>query len=465
MDSNSVVLQRYAELGPKRFVDLCESILILYDGPWMATRDCPEGCYNPDPQDQEKARRLWRNTYAKLKPYEEKIYEDYRDMKSAPTGAYKNDEKRIIRAMYLLCEAYHNNVELWDEVQTGTSNPPELDTIKTKSKNVKVEESKKADSPLKLMKKAHAYLLETHTYFAKTRLPKLKKDLKVFISKVPEEKKEEMLKKRKESLKHNLCDSGFFCKCPKWVPAEEGNPMDKAFCADESTGLNHRSYSICALNTFFDEAGVLDDDKLAIYIYDNQNEVTLSDVQKFYTYIDLCNVINDLLPFDENNIMLAVLPVKEAEPDSLDEPVKEEPKAMSELESNGPIMPIDDNPPADEPISINNIYTDKLRTESVYKAYCRVMREIIIPKVISKVSGQKRSEKWRWPHVYDALRDKRLGYIGADAGATDFGYAMKELHPELVPANVTQRLKDKKKSYPTTADKNIITDIIKILKP
>lgn len=627
IDNNSIVDQRYAELRPKRFVDLCESIQQLYNGEWVIMGNSPEeGTYNPNPKDQERARKMWRNTYQLLKPYEKMIYEDFQDMEYGNPLAYQDGEKQVIWAMHQLCECYHNNVELWDEVQVGVSGPTIPDAEKAKMVDSKKEEAKpkKSESPLERMKKAHAYLLETHTYFAETRLPKLEKDLKTFISKVPEEKKVEMLKKRKETLKNNLCGSNFFCKCPQWMPVEEEYMIDQAFSPDEDGPILHSTYSSYALKTFFDGAGVLDEDKLALYIYDNQEEVKLTDVQKFFAYIDLTKVINDMLPFDENNIMLAELPVKEPEPNPFEDSAPAEPdeveysvskarayfksinekfakeslpllkerlqewcskfpigkrkeaieakrrsfmdelqrsnffkyygaevpmgfyenvaccadsqyeldrmcadeqfacdlddlydgldvlneeklrryiwvnqkrlnegqidamltydeackilptlmptdmevmaEAMTELENNGPMMPFDDDPTAEELISINTIYTDKIRKKSVYDAYCKVMKDTIIPKVLSKVSGQKRSEKWRWPHVYDALKDARLGYIGKDAGVTDFGHAMKELDSTLKPANVTQRLKDKSKDYPTTADKNIIADIINTLK-
>ena len=228
--------------------------------------------------------------------------------------------------------------------------------------------------------------------------------------------------------KYALLDSGFLDEmCYEVLVTDE---QLKQFEKDDVDVLNYQREGV--LDMLFDRTSKKwDKDLIARYIFSNRSRLTIDQINSFIRYTwQREDIEKELAGLDSGNNLYI------------------------ESKTNENV----------EVTNINPIYTEKLRFQSVYDAYCKVMKETIIPKVISKVAGQKRSEKWRWPHVYDALKDSRLGYIGKDAGVTDFGHAMKELNATLKPANVTQRLKDKSQDFPTTVDKNIITDIINKLK-
>lgn len=117
-DENSILDQHYYRIGPRRFIELREQIQALYDGPWVQMGSYLEdGMHVPVPEDQEMARRMWRNAYAVLKPYEPMIQQDFHDMQLDNIGVFYGVERQAINAMYDLIEAYHNNVELYDIMQ------------------------------------------------------------------------------------------------------------------------------------------------------------------------------------------------------------------------------------------------------------------------------------------------------------------------------------------------------------
>lgn len=118
IDNNSILDRHYHRIGPRRFIELREQIQTLYDGPWVQMGSYPEdGMHVPVPEDQEMARRMWRNAYAALKPYETTIRQDYEAMQLDYIGAFYDAERQAIYAMYHLIESYHNNVELYDIMQ------------------------------------------------------------------------------------------------------------------------------------------------------------------------------------------------------------------------------------------------------------------------------------------------------------------------------------------------------------
>lgn len=122
----SIIEQHYADLRPLRFIELSEQIRQLYDGPWVQIGNYPEeGANNPNPTDQAKARQMWRRAYKMLQPYEKLIYEDYQTISHDSLGVYAYHERQAITAMWKLCEAYHNVVELWDQLQRCDDRPLE----------------------------------------------------------------------------------------------------------------------------------------------------------------------------------------------------------------------------------------------------------------------------------------------------------------------------------------------------
>lgn len=98
------------------YIQLREQIQQIYDGDWVQIGDSPEeGCHNPTLEGQERARKMWRNAYDILKPHEIDIYTDNRIIENEDK-CYANEIAHSIHAMFLLCEQYHNVVELYDKV-------------------------------------------------------------------------------------------------------------------------------------------------------------------------------------------------------------------------------------------------------------------------------------------------------------------------------------------------------------
>ena len=57
------------------YIELREQIQQVYDGGWVQLGSSPEeGCHNPTPEGQERARNMWRNAYGILKSHENYIY-------------------------------------------------------------------------------------------------------------------------------------------------------------------------------------------------------------------------------------------------------------------------------------------------------------------------------------------------------------------------------------------------------
>lgn len=489
-----------------------------------------------------------------------------------------------------------------------------------------------AETYYEKMHKAIEYLHKSHSFFITKMFPSLEKDIETWVMDLPENKKLEALKKRKNQLKVILERSGFLSKYSSEIPRRDIEFVYDAFGVEvKASDVLSSMYFNAALTDLFDGMGVLNVDKLAVYIYDHQEDITPPMVSAFFKYVELTKVLNGFikpyeevedffanierigerleavetskepkkLPYDEELAMMyledkqhefevtqlpkeirrvlrwweripkakqtvkliekkseeywqklfdskfldhygfglsreeiesIIMDENEGLIDSFDQTVAytEFSHALNHLYEGIDVLnmerleryvwqhqqfltneqlfafltyhemktflpslldgdcdaltvikkktigevDVDEKTKLnvlvgtfnddEQEIDINTIYTESLRTKSVYDAFCNVMRECIVPKVNEK--GGSRAKKWCWPHVYDALKDERLGYIGSDASITEFGRAMHELDSTVKAVNVTQRLKVKRKDYPSTTDNNIIADIIKTMQ-
>ena len=87
----------------------------------------------------------------------------------------------------------------------------------------------------------------------------------------------------------------------------------------------------------------------------------------------------------------------------------------------------------------------------------------INPRV--NVAKGNRSEKWKWPHVKEALILLKL--VDEKINPTDFGEAINALLPERSAASVKQSFKYGRinPDFPNVTDKSIIAEIVKMLQP
>lgn len=253
-------------------------------------------------------------------------------------------------------------------------------------------------------------------------------DFETFMISVPKRQSLRVAKLNNQlhDYKYALFNSGFLDEmcCEVLVTDEQLKKFEK----DEVDVLNYQREGV--LDMLFDSTSKKwDKDIIARYIFSNRFMLTRDQINSFIRYTwQKEDIEKELAGVDSGNNLFI----------------------ESKLYENVDVT------------DINPIYTEKLRTRSVYNAYCKVMKETIIPKV--KMKGGARTKNWRWPHVFEALKDDRLGFIGKDTGATDFGRAMHELDSDLKATNVKTRVNDRCDGFPKTADKSIITDIVNTIK-
>lgn len=283
----NIIEQHYADLRPLRFIELSEQIQQLYDGPWVQVGDYPEdGVNNPNPVDQEKARKMWRKTYKLLKPYEELIYEDYQAISVDSYGVYLNKERQAITAMWALCEAYHNVVELWDMMQEEPEEPDPFDVPAPP-----VPEQVPYD-----MHKAMSYFAEKERLYKEQHLPIIKDRLQRWWRRIPEEKHEEAIKNKQISYESELQKSGFF----EYYGAEV-NPEfyeNVACCADSQWEVDRMCADeqfACDMDDIHDGMDILNIEKLEKYIWENQKRLTDSQIFAFLTYEEMKTYLPDMM--------------------------------------------------------------------------------------------------------------------------------------------------------------------------
>ena len=113
-----VFTERYPGVEPEQYIELNSQIQLLYDGEYKMWGTWPEdGACNPTPEQQEKARNMWRNIYTMIRQYERNIEEDLKKL-SEKARFNENSEEIIVHdaidAMHHLIHQYHSIVEPWD---------------------------------------------------------------------------------------------------------------------------------------------------------------------------------------------------------------------------------------------------------------------------------------------------------------------------------------------------------------
>ena len=287
MDSQYIIEQHYADLRPLRFIELSEQIQQLYDGPWVQVGDYPEdGVNNPNPADQEKARKMWRNTYKLLKPYEKLIYEDYQSICIECFGPYSDKERQAIAAMWALCEAFHNVVELWDMMQEEPEEPDPFDVPAPS-----LPEQVPYD-----MHKAMSYFAEKEKLYREQHLPVIKDRLQRWWGRIPEERREEAIKGKQQAYESDFRKSGFLdYYCAEITPGfiEEMIPLaDDGYMAQRM--LDDEQYA-CDMDDLYDGMDILNIEKLEKYIWENQKRLSDEQIFSFLTYEEMKTYLPDMM--------------------------------------------------------------------------------------------------------------------------------------------------------------------------
>lgn len=316
--ANDILKQRYPNINAKGFIELAVQIQQLYDGPWVIVGNCPEeGCYNPNPQDQARARNKWRKAYRMLMQYEDQIIREF-NILDTPVSSYWNDDegKQAVRAMWDICCKYHDVVELWD--MTEGDDEPES----------KKEPEKKEETYYEKMHNAHSYLNASYDFFKSEIFPAVEENTHTWVLSLPEDSRLDMIKKRKEAVRTNLIRTDFFMHYPATIPAQEENMIYEAFNEPELSEVMHDTFASYALEDMFEGVGILNVDKVALHLYEHKDEIPRTAVSAFFKYIELTKVLNGyIIPNEVVDTFVANISVKKPAP--FDTPVTAEPEQVA----------------------------------------------------------------------------------------------------------------------------------------
>lgn len=441
--------QRYAGLQPKRFISLSEQINQLYEGPWVQMGAYPEdGTNNPNPSDQEKARKMWRNVYKKLKPFESFIYEDYLLCKENEWEWSSEWEYSAVMAMHDLCESYHNIVELWDEIQT------QIDDEEVVFSPVG-HEIVPYDS-----ESAVVYFEQKNALFKAEYLPKAIARLKKWLQRIPDEKREEAIGMKLEMYEKEMRRSGFLeFYMADITPGFMEEVLPLADSQDMAQRMMDDEQYACDMYDLHDGIDVLNMEKLEQYVWEHQK--CLKDEQLF-----------SFLLYEE---MKCYLPKLKQTPlakfkaflDSLTVSLEFDPLSMAPTVSIGRANERQDSSAAEgkdvkKQIELPVYFASELRANKRASEALIGCLNDMAPRI--NVLKGNRSEKWQWPHLRAAFIVLKL--VDKDINPTDFGKAINTLLPSRSAASVKQSFKYGRinSDFPNVADKSIIAEMVKRLE-
>lgn len=459
MDYQYIIEQHYGDLQPQKFIGLAEQIQQLYDGPWVQLGPSPdEGTTNPNPADQEKARKMWRKAYKLLQPYEKLINEDYQEMQVDSLGVYLDKERQAILAMYKLCDAYHNEVELWDQMQEDS------DPIVEQEYRIPEQVQYNRD-------KAKNYFSLKEQLFKNQHFPIEKDRLSRWWNRVPEEKQEEALKIRQKAYEKDLKNSGFFDYYDVEIsPDVYVGAYDFYDSYQEANRQLEDCRFICIIQDLNDGIDVLNIEKLERYIWENQKRLSDEQIFAFLTYEEMKTYLPDLMRKSSADAFANEIVRSLKEDDQL------KAKAVGntgilENEIDGKtgffkleVFELGDKPQTEEHTpDVPAIFVPILHSNAkAWSLFLKILTQIE-PRINKKEGA--RTDKWQWPHVCDAWKDLKL--IDADTNPTAFGQAIHSIINQRTEASVTQTFKFGriKKNYPTVTDNSIIAEIAKLFLP
>lgn len=432
MNSQYIIEQHYADLHPLRFIELSEQIQQLYDGPWVQMGSFPEeGTNNPNPTDQSKARTMWRGAYKLLKPYEKLIYEDYQDISIDSLGAYADRERQAITAMWKLCEAYHNVVELWDQLQVYDGDPAEDED----------------DEWGEDIEEAYGYYEAIKDIYMRDTFPKQKDMIDKWYRSLKGLSMTTDVISKKEWLKTKVIESGFIMK---YSPSEKFyETYDDVYnyrdMADEEYAqalYDMATYSRKIDDLMDDELGIAEG-KIARYIFEHRADLSPIQINTFFNYMVLTKYIDGLrnVPYDTSNLDYFW--------DSKDR------KSVND-QSLG-------NQHNVTPVIVCKFFKSELRESlPASEKFLEVMKAI--DPLINTSKGSRR-DKIKWPHIKEALN--RCNLIDEAINPTDFGNAIYSILPSRSALSVKQSFKTGRinEDFPNATDENIINDIKKKLTP
>lgn len=293
--------------------------------------------------------------------------------------------------------------------------------------------------------KAEMYYKEKERKFMKTCLPKEIKRINRWFNSNPKTKHDTIVEKLLKDYKAKLKESCFFSY---YVITQDDIDIfdmfndfskDPYFFVKEEEHVEYVRFEK-AFDTVYEYAdSILNIEKIERYVWENQNKLTDEQIWAFMAYDAVKKYLLDNQQIQDNN------------------DVDDNANANAETSVDTDITSIVVNE------KLDTIFNSELRcNKQASEKFLELMPEVIQK---AKTRKGKRTNKWRWPHVFYALNDKRLNFIVSNT-KVDFGKAMAKLDNSLNACNISHTFQNNNcKNFPTEIDKNIITEIVLHFQP
>lgn len=319
------------------------------------------------------------------------------------------------------------------------------------------------------MEKAMDYYEQKERDFKENKLPVIKARIEKWWKRIPEAKQEEAIKNKLGDYYDALMKSDF-CKYSEAEP-DRTYIMDMASCADDGYQAQQwvdQEVFACAMADFYqNDVDVLDIDKLERYIWINQKRLTDDQIFAFFTYDEMKSYLPDLMRKSSAEELVQEIAGTLKSDDALKAALVQG-KGIVEQEVDGKtdyfvIETFETQEPQNTNVTLTFKFVPELRNNEKAKTKLKEVLDTLNPKINTR--GGKRSEKWQWPHVCDALKELQL--IDNDTNPTDFGDAINKILTDRTAQSVTQSFKTGRinPDYPTPTDKSIIAEIKQMLQP
>lgn len=246
--------------------------------------------------------------------------------------------------------------------------------------------------------------------------------------------------------------------CSNFLMYYEEGALDETFHTPD-TGFHNEAveYDSHLSDLYDNEIGILNEEKMAYYVWCNAWRLTMQQLHAFLVYHQA------RLNFEPTGEIKHQPQQEETEqPDNRDNctaaVARQTAATSAPTTTTAPETAVPKKPQASAYVN-----TRLANNQEAWSKFVDIMQSIN-PRINSKKGT--RDEKWRWPHIKAALED--LGFIDKNLAKSAFAKTIELLALERRNQdNVQQSLKPTKqnKGFPNITDKNIIADIKERFKP
>lgn len=269
------------------------------------------------------------------------------------------------------------------------------------------------------------------------------------LYKLPVEKRSVAMKQIMDKWEGQLYRSNFLMYYEEGALDETFHTPDTGFHNEEIEYDSHLS------DLYDDEIGILNEEKMAHYVWRNAWRLTMQQLHAFLVYHQA------RLNFEPTGEIKHQPQQEETEqPDNQDNCT-----AAVARQTAATSAPTTTTTPADAvtPTPKASAYiTPRLaKDQEAWSKFVDIMQSIN-PRINPK-SGP-RDHRWKWPHIKKAFED--MGFIDPQLAVKSFATTIDHLALDGRTANsVVQSFKNRCKQFPTNSDENIIADIKERFKP